>query len=616
MKKIIFFSTESVEGKQLREKLEVLFSQQSTEFVTVSHNELHQLYLEYKSKGQQVTPQQVASHVFLSSLFEFDWIIVDLTREDGVQTNYSLIGELPKTVSYITIVSRNYIPINLYSYEKGGYPSYTKGTMTNDEIVKYIEGHFTPEVHFPGLKNPEYKFANIYKNGEIGAQYNEFLKEQIDYIKHKDPKKLSIFISYRSRYENRNALVFPQSYRYSVAELAEILNGRKKELLDFSNEMPANKQIAAQYLSEGELVYSKELLSKFRAWQLLAFIDRYYIYNCDEFWIYSSKDYWSSWWSRGEVIAYINSLLSQKMNNKVENRILRIYDPEQNKVVASYKMEEILNFVNFDQSSFSKKYARYFTNVNIDTMGPESTKALKNMKKIPDATEMAIQQLLLTDDSMLESMRMNFEMIRNMDEYDFNQLMETDDPQIQPMVSMFKMVRTWSENDISVYLKNWNEMSEKIKKFNKEMPNATMQDLHKYVINSQFGSLLKQSDNDIVDTITGKEFYDDYLSHEIFSDEFENELYVIEPSEENVAFPLNFDDNLLNSFFNINDTPDSKNPYLLKEQNGAIIENGKRKTIRNEKPRYVFVPRHAGGLIDWSNNMDCLDELPVRIVNS
>lgn len=82
---------------------------------------------------------------------------------------------------------------------------------------------------------------------------------------------------------------------FTVSELVENLNKGV-----YHN--GANK--TAKYLDDGNLVYSSELNTKQRAWQLLAIIDREYISHCDEFWIYGSDDYLDSWWTLGELIIY------------------------------------------------------------------------------------------------------------------------------------------------------------------------------------------------------------------------------------------------------------------------------------------------------------------------
>ena len=68
--------------------------------------------------------------------------------------------------------------------------------------------------------------------------------------------------------------------KYSVSELA-------KRIEEGCYGLPRT----VKYLDNGSLVYNTELLTQWKAWQLLCIIDKEYIAYCDEMWIYASDDY-------------------------------------------------------------------------------------------------------------------------------------------------------------------------------------------------------------------------------------------------------------------------------------------------------------------------------------
>ena len=100
----------------------------------------HALLKDEASKNEQHTdPRQLGALIFLHSCLSGDWVIVDLTREADSHNNYDIIGELPKHFPNISIISRNYLPLNIYDIDGRGYPTYTEKTKSNTEIMLYIK---------------------------------------------------------------------------------------------------------------------------------------------------------------------------------------------------------------------------------------------------------------------------------------------------------------------------------------------------------------------------------------------------------------------------------------------------------------------------------------------
>ncbi|EEO47847.1 hypothetical protein BSEG_03988 [Phocaeicola dorei 5_1_36/D4] len=100
--------------------------------------------------------QEVTQLDFMDACLNDDIVIVDVTREgiNNEVNNFDIINELPKSLEHVWIISRNYLPINLYGIDNGGYPSYKKGRMSNEEIEEWIKFKCAQlDFHFPRSEN-------------------------------------------------------------------------------------------------------------------------------------------------------------------------------------------------------------------------------------------------------------------------------------------------------------------------------------------------------------------------------------------------------------------------------------------------------------------------------
>lgn len=255
--------------------------------------------------------QEVTQQDFMDACLNDDIVIVDATREgiNNEVNNFDIINELPKSLEHVWIVSRNYLPINLYGIDDGGYPSYKRGRMSNKEIEEWIK-----------LKCAQLDFHSSRPEDEKGITGFHIASDKAKekYYRTKN-EQINIFISYRTKYENRSEDFLKKGYMFTVSELVENLN--KGVYHNGTNK-------TAKYLDDGNLVYSSELNTKQRAWQLLTIIDREYISHCDEFWIYGSDDYLDSWWTLGELIMY-SYLNYRNIDNRGKNtpRKIMFYNP-------------------------------------------------------------------------------------------------------------------------------------------------------------------------------------------------------------------------------------------------------------------------------------------------
>ena len=122
--RIALFPSGSEEGVQLKNEI-VRFLRENDNVPEVIDEDLMTLHVRDDENGLSVTARQLMSAAFMAACLECDWVIVDLTREHNGINNFDIIGELPKHFSGVSIVSRNYLPVNMYDVDGRGYPSYS-----------------------------------------------------------------------------------------------------------------------------------------------------------------------------------------------------------------------------------------------------------------------------------------------------------------------------------------------------------------------------------------------------------------------------------------------------------------------------------------------------------
>ncbi|MEQ1744099.1 MAG: hypothetical protein ABMA02_01625 [Saprospiraceae bacterium] len=294
--------------------------------------------------------QELTHSEFLEACLYDDLVIVDATREPDGINNYDIVNEHPKTMPYILVVSRNYLPINFYGVHQGGYPSYGEATKTNAQILAWFSGLLEKGILQP---RPEED-----KGLDIHDRMFRYLQEK-ERLRNEEGR---IFISHRTKYQFDENLM---GYKKNVRMLAEdIVAGKYHDGVSQT----------VKVLSNGELAYPTELLSPARKWQVYGMLDNQYILHCDEFWIYASRDYLDSWWCRAELVAlaFVND-----MHEGARRRRLRWYDPTEDVV---YDMPET-HYPQLTEAQ-KKRITRIYANTNPDSMGLESVKRIQQLRSV------------------------------------------------------------------------------------------------------------------------------------------------------------------------------------------------------------------------------------------
>jgi hypothetical protein len=589
----------------------------------------------HDENGVKITERQLLSILFFAACLECDWVIVDLTRErDGIN-NFDIIGELPKHFSKVSIVSRNYLPVNMYDVDGKGYPSYTKKKMTNEEILRYVKWRYESDKE---QQEPEIERLTYSDFVADQTLYGSFLEKQIELYRKKRRKSFDIFVSFRTKYQDR-CDDFP--YRYSVNELVGMLNNDQPDICDTDHLVDKRKyggKINAYCLNEGDLLYSSELLSRFRMWQILSFIDRYYLESCSELWIYGSEDYWDSWWTRGEVFAFYYLFLSvHDKKNPERKKVVKIYDPVRHTIVKELSNEaDLLQYFRYDTGKFIQRYARFFSNCNIDSMGMESVKSIQVMRGNIGFLREVISMAKHYDDVVFDNMKQQFLMIRQYPD-EFREML-TESAQDDQSRQFIRMILDWNDDEMEQYLHNWNFAMELMRDYSISNPNASQEEIYAYLAERLMGGMSEIITNrgiSITDAVkTGMS--DEYLKDEIFDNAFYNTLYCVMPSIVSVGFDAShfpdLTEKVILAFFSPSDQAetdvyspslakiDDDDDVLKKRAESRFIDKfeisirRQKITVFKKDPRYAYMPKRMGGLIDWSEHHDCLEEIPVLCV--
>lgn len=246
------------------------------------------------------------------SCYKDDLVIFDASIEGDNHelNNYRLANALQSPLEHVLVVSRTYLPLNIYTYKTGGFPSYKQQFLSNEKILNWLKKEFT-RIDFRLLRDRNTKEIKGIVN------YIKDSKTKHDSIR---SAETSVFISFRTKYAQKEK---NSEYKYSVSELAKRIEAGCY-----------GKPRTVKYLDNGSLVFNTELLTQWKAWQLLCIIEEEYISYCDEMWIYASDDYLNSWWTMGEQILF-SYLMHQKIDKRSSSYALKklmVYYPKEDRI--------------------------------------------------------------------------------------------------------------------------------------------------------------------------------------------------------------------------------------------------------------------------------------------
>lgn len=300
----------------------------------------------------------------MKACIEDDIVIFDASIEGNCE-NYLAATAQPVVMDHVLVVSRTKLPLNFGGMREGGSPSKfgTNETIkTNESILEWLIVQIN-ELLAKGERKQKIKLPNTMAElgtcaDEINKVNMEIMKESLAADEIRKKKQYNIFISFLSKYsESYYDKIIPGE---KVEDLVKIKKSEGKNVIFFP---------------PGTL--SSEFMTEQRRWQVLSIIDRY-IRTCKEFWIFETPDYYDSWWTIGEL-AILSYIKKEKPEELPE---LYIYNPNKSGTNKSRKVSN--DFIQDISDEEHIEMARFYSNSDPSTMGPESVRNMRKLRYFPD----------------------------------------------------------------------------------------------------------------------------------------------------------------------------------------------------------------------------------------
>lgn len=290
---------------------------------------------------------------FLQAVYRDTAIIVDVTIPDDLtlSTVYPLLTAYINCVDHVLVFSDNYnsdgvqiLPLNI-----------TPQRVRNDkdeDLLAWLK------LQLEDLKEHQY-----YDRFEI-----ESVEKLADY---KLPMEKVIFASlemYKPKKGDKTRVMI--SYRNSCSKEVELFKKREE----------AKGNVEIKVLPPGSLCADYEAHTPMRRWMLVGLLENH-IRSVDEVWVYYNSIYTNSWWTLAEMVmvAYINHDRAEKDKVKV-----KVYDVGKKRFIEEDEdgYPAYLHIQLFD--SQHRKLARYLSNTNSSTMGPETLRQIDGLKQMAE----------------------------------------------------------------------------------------------------------------------------------------------------------------------------------------------------------------------------------------
>ncbi len=579
---------------------------------------------------------------FLNSCLNDDIVIFDATREgeNNSINNFDIANEYPKSLDRIWVVSRNYLPINFYGVDDGGYPDYGTAIKSNAEIIDWVSKKLD-SIDLSHRVNPLEKGVEGFEKAANRTIEQNYRKKN---------EEINVFISFRTRYQYRKTIMLNrESFDYleklipsdiilklrsisnkfydaetnefsheiksictniSEEQLNLILTAAKRfNISEFDNCKYSLKELFARveqglyhngkrktskYLEDGSLVYSTELNTKQRTWQLLSIIDREYIMHCDELWIYGTDDYLDSWWTRGELLIYA-FLLHQNIDKRPKNepRKLVLYNPY-NDTIKAIKSIEIDDYI-------AHRLTRIQSNCAPGVMGYESVKTLRIMRNLLYGNDEQRRKALDEYFGLLMQSIVPLSLKeQGMEDEVIDYIMNNEDA-INEVKAMFQQ----QFEDLKVQLVTGNVAPE-----TRESLQSMLSIQNEFMPEDMRGII---SEDDIINTT----FSEKYLKDEVFSEDFWETVIYQQPipkNEQSIETKLRNFEKTISEFVNFSDPKHIEIGNIEEMDKSTVLQlNGK--NILRRPSRFLFMPSRAGN-IDLSPSKNNLQELPVFIIEN
>ena len=159
-----------------------------------------------KIKVYDQTKYMVTVNDCILSCYQDDLVVFDasIEGENHEYNNYRLANALQSPLEHVLVISRTYLPLNIYTYKNGGFPSYKQQNLSNEDILRWL-GNELSQIDFHLFR--DYKTKGI-KN-IVKCQKNSKTKHDSTMA-----AETSVFISCRKRYTQKGnnsniSILFP-----------------------------------------------------------------------------------------------------------------------------------------------------------------------------------------------------------------------------------------------------------------------------------------------------------------------------------------------------------------------------------------------------------------------
>ncbi|HEY7766806.1 hypothetical protein, partial [Longimicrobium sp.] len=299
---------------------------------------------------------------------EDDIVVFDGSVEDPLGSNYQAAQMWPTCMDHFLVVSRTPLPLNFQPFHDGGFPDVSAAPsgvhtrLENNVLVDWVLRQLRLLAN--RLPRPAGEKVVI-REGELGqsmglvtAWANRRIEEALEQKKARQTWSGRAFVSYLSRHS--------RNHRHPVG----VAGFYVEDVVEQVKADHHDPDFPVLYYPPGAL--SGEFMTEHRRWQILAFIDGK-IRAAEEFWIFETDDYRTSWWTLAELacLAYMNhggTPLPRIVRCSVQGREL----------VAT---EAGPGFVQVLDKAQEREFGRYLSNSDSNTMGYETIRRQQELRE-------------------------------------------------------------------------------------------------------------------------------------------------------------------------------------------------------------------------------------------
>jgi hypothetical protein len=200
------------------------------------------------------------------ALTRYDVVILDATVEPG--RSYPGFTAPPRVMNHVLVVSRTPLPLNFHGLREGGAPPYPAG-FSNGDLLSWLDTQLDELRDAPARSRLERTLlGSVLTMARSGPPRREPGRQ--------------VFVSYRGEAVDE------------ARQLADRLSAGK--ITD-----PAGAPLTATFLEPGEIAFEDEILTSWLRWHLVSLLAER-LRRCESLWICDSPNYFTSWWSRAELV--------------------------------------------------------------------------------------------------------------------------------------------------------------------------------------------------------------------------------------------------------------------------------------------------------------------------